>query len=105
MRKTPAVKQSREIPGEARRTEKAHCPEAVPWHSYAAELAGTFFMVAWGLSAVVFMMSASSPMNSLVPAYRVRLLLTGILFAAGGTWSSTPPWGSEAAGTSTPRSP
>ena len=98
MRKTPAVKQSREIPGEARRTEKAHCPEAVPWHSYAAELAGTFFMVAWGLSAVVFMMSASSPMNSLVPAYRVRLLLTGILFAAGGTLVVYSPLGQRSGG-------
>jgi aquaporin Z len=98
MRKTPAVKQSREIPGEARATEKAHCTEPVPWHSYAAELGGTFFMVAWGLSAVVFMMSASSPMNSLVPAYRVRLLLTGILFAAGGTLVVYSPLGQRSGG-------
>jgi hypothetical protein len=77
MLKKHAAQESGEIPGEIRMTETAHRPGAVPWHSYAAELAGTFFMVAWGLSAVVFVMSASSPMNSLVPAYRVRLLLAG----------------------------
>jgi len=60
-------------------------PEPVPWVACAAEFAGTFFMVAWGLSAVVFMMSAASPVHSLMPAYRVRLLATGILFATGGT--------------------
>jgi len=57
----------------------------VPWGAYAAELAGTSFMVAWGLSAVIFMMSAASPVHSLIPADRIRLLVTGILFAAGGT--------------------
>ncbi len=56
-----------------------------PWPAYAAELAGTFFMVAWGLSAVVFLMSAASPMVRLIPSVRLRLLATGCLFAAGGT--------------------
>ncbi len=55
------------------------------WPAYAAELAGTFIMVAWGLSAVVFMMSAASPVSRLVPSARLRLLATGCLFAAGGT--------------------
>jgi len=98
MLKKHAAQESGEIPGEIRMTETAHRPGAVPWHSYAAELAGTFFMVAWGLSAVVFVMSASSPMNSLVPAYRVRLLLTGILFAAGGTLVVYSPLGQRSGG-------
>ncbi|MCL5883870.1 MAG: aquaporin, partial [Deltaproteobacteria bacterium] len=55
-------------------------------------------MVAWGLSAVVFMMSASSPMHSLMPGYRVRLLLTGILFAAGGTAVVYSPLGQRSGG-------
>ncbi len=58
---------------------------AGPWPAYAAELAGTFVMVAWGLSAVVVMMSAASPVTRLVPSVRLRLLATGCLFAAGGT--------------------
>jgi aquaporin Z len=98
MIKKPAVQESGEIPGEIRMRETAHRPEAVPWHAYAAEFAGTFFMVAWGLSAVVFMMSASSPMHSLMPVYRVRLLLTGILFAAGGTLVVYSPLGQRSGG-------
>ena len=98
MRKTPAVQQSREIPGEPPRPESARDPGAVPWLACAAEFAGTFFMVAWGLSAVVFMMSASSPMLSLMPVFRVRLLLTGILFAAGGTVVIYSPLGQRSGG-------
>ncbi len=64
---------------------RAETRRAGPWRAYAAELAGTFFMVAWGLSAVVFMMSAASPVARLVPSVRLRLLATGCLFAAGGT--------------------
>ena len=94
----PAVQESGEIPGEIRMTETAHRPGAVPWHACAAEFTGTFFMVAWGLSAVVFMMSASSPMHSLMPVYRVRLLLTGILFAAGGTVVVYSPLGQRSGG-------
>jgi hypothetical protein len=81
----PAAQRSGEIPEEIRRPETSPHLEAVPWHAWAAEFAGTLFMVAWGLSAVVFMMSTSSPMHSLIPMYRMRLLLTGILFATGGT--------------------
>ncbi|MHB8782491.1 MAG: MIP/aquaporin family protein [Desulfobacteria bacterium] len=98
MRKTPAMQPSREIPGETLRTETTRYPGAIPWLACAAEFAGTFFMVAWGLSAVVFMMSASSPMHSLMPGYRVRLLLTGILFAAGGTAVVYSPLGQRSGG-------
>lgn len=92
------MQQSRKIPGETLRTETTHYPDAVPWLACAAEFAGTFFMVAWGLSAVVFMMSASSPMHSLMPGYRVRLLLTGILFASGGTAVVYSPLGQRSGG-------
>ena len=88
----------REIPGVIRMTETAHRSKAIPWHACAAEFAGTFFMVAWGLSAVVFLMSYSSPMHSLIPVYRVRLLLTGILFAAGGTAVVYSPLGQQSGG-------
>jgi hypothetical protein len=51
----PSVQHSGEISGETRRTETAHRSEPIPWHAWAAEFVGTFIMVAWGLSAVVFM--------------------------------------------------
>lgn len=98
MRTNPAVQRSRETPGKPLGTESAHSPGAVPWRACAAEFAGTFLMVAWGLSAVVFMMGASSPMHSLMPAYRARLLLTGILFAAGGTAVVYSPLGQRSGG-------
>lgn len=68
------------------------------WAAYGAELAGTFFMVAWGLSAVVFMMSDASPMARLVPSPRLRLLATGCLFAAGGTAVVYSPLGQRSGG-------
>ncbi len=71
---------------------------AAAWPAYAAELAGTFFRVAWGLSAVVFMMSAASPMAGLVPSVRARLLATGCLFAAGGTLVVYSPLGQRSGG-------
>ncbi len=71
---------------------------AAAWPAYAAELAGTFFMVAWGLSAVVFMMSAASPMAGLVPSAWARLLATGCLFAAGGTLVVYSPLGQRSGG-------
>ncbi|MGE5285051.1 MAG: MIP/aquaporin family protein [Actinomycetota bacterium] len=92
------MQQSREIRGETLRAETTHSAAAIPWLACADEFAGTFFMVAWGLSAVVCMMSASSPMHSLVPAYRERLLLTGILFAAGGTAVIYSPLGQRSGG-------
>ena len=73
-------------------------PWAVPWGAYGAEFAGTFWMVAWGLSAIVFMMSASSPMPSVVPMYRARLLVTGILFATGGPLVVYSPLGQRSGG-------
>lgn len=69
-----------------------------PWPAYAAELAGTFFMVAWGLSAVVFMMSAASPVGRIVPSAGLRLLATGCLFAAGGTAVVYSPLGQRSGG-------
>ncbi|HSE14522.1 MAG TPA: aquaporin [Candidatus Deferrimicrobium sp.] len=98
MTRKHAAQPSGEISGGTLNAEPAHRLEAVPWHAWAAEFAGTFFMVAWGLSAVVFMMSASSPMQSLMPVYRVRLLLTGILFAAGGTLVVYSPLGERSGG-------
>lgn len=75
---------------------RTHPP--APWAAYAAELTGTFFMVAWGLSAVVFMMSTASPMGRLVPSARLRLLATGCLFAAGGTAVIYSPLGQRSGG-------
>lgn len=76
----------------------AQARNRVPWGAYAAEVAGTFFMVAWGLSAVVFTMSSASPVPALIPDYRIRLLATGILFASGGTLVIYSPLGQRSGG-------
>ncbi len=93
-----AVRRSLDLPGEILEAETAYRSPSFPWYAIASEFTGTFLMVAWGLSAVVFMMSASSPMQSLLSPYRLRLLLTGVLFAAGGTGVVYSPLGQRSGG-------
>lgn len=63
------------------------------WPEYAAEAAGTFFLVFIGLSAVVFDMSAGSPVARLIPSTSWRLLLTGLIFAGSGSLVAISPLG------------
>lgn len=53
------------------------------WLNYAAECAGTAFMVAFGLSSVALFWSSFSPIPALMPDPGIRRLLTGLLFATG----------------------
>ena len=55
------------------------------WKQYSAEFFGTAIMLFIGLSAVSLNFGESSPMLSLIPPFRLRLLLTGLIFAGGGT--------------------
>lgn len=70
----------------------------LPRGAYVAEIAGTFFMIAWGLYSVVFTMSPTPPVPALIPDYRIRLLATGILFASGGTLVIYSPLGQRSGG-------
>ncbi len=51
---------------------------------YACELAGTAFMLFWGISAVALMWGSGSPVP-IVPVPALRRLITGLLFAGGAT--------------------
>jgi aquaporin Z len=51
---------------------------------YLCELAGTAIMIAIGLGAVTFLWSSGSPVPR-IPIERLRLLVTGTIFAGGAT--------------------
>jgi len=70
-------------------------PRAGAWHPrlYAAELAGTALLVMAGVSAVIFMFGAGSPMPRLLPDPGVRRLVTGFLFGLSGTLVAVSPLG------------
>ena len=69
----PATRHPVTTPGNLSGTDAARRPGALPWRAWAAELAGTFFMVAWGLSAG----NSDVALGVLQPAL-------------GGTWVVTP---------------
>ena len=55
------------------------------WREYAAEFAGTFLLLAIGLSAVVVDFADGSPVPDWIPDGNLRRLITGIVFAGGAT--------------------
>lgn len=55
------------------------------WVEWSCELGGTAFMVLWGLSAVCLDFGRGSPVARAIPDASLRLLITGALFAAGGS--------------------
>ena len=57
-----------------------------PWSKFFAEMAGTAILLLIGLSLVIFMFGAGSPMEELIPNVTTRRILTGFLF--GGTGAS-----------------
>jgi hypothetical protein len=59
---------------------------------YACELAGTAFMLFWGVSAVALMWGSGSP-PPIVPVPALRPLITGLLFAGGATAVVYSPFG------------
>jgi aquaporin Z len=71
---------------------KDHLPE------YLAEFLGTAIMMTIGIGAVVFMWHEGSVMESLVPSEPARRLLTGLLFAGGGTAVVLSPLGQRSGG-------
>ncbi|HEX6847185.1 MAG TPA: aquaporin, partial [Chitinophagaceae bacterium] len=54
-----------------------------PWPKFWAELTGTALLLLVGLSIVIFMFGAGSPMEQFIPNVKLRQSVTGFLF--GGT--------------------
>jgi len=71
---------------------KTHLPE------YLAEFFGTAIMMSIGIGAVVLMWSQGSVMRDLIPSDAARRLVTGILFAGGGTAVVLSPLGQRSGG-------
>jgi aquaporin Z len=55
-----------------------------PWQVFSSELVGTALLVLVGLSIVILMFGAASPMVRIVPSEGTRRLITGFLFGTTG---------------------
>jgi aquaporin Z len=55
-----------------------------PWRLFLCELSGTAVLVVVGLSFVIGMFGAGSPMTQLIPSVGLRQLITGLLFGTTG---------------------
>jgi|SRR5262245_10955655 len=56
----------------------------IPWRLLVSEMVGTALLLLGGLSIVIFMFGAGSPMERLVPSVVVRQCITGFLFGCVG---------------------
>jgi aquaporin Z len=65
----------------------------LPWALLVAELIGTAVLVLVGLSLVILMFGAGSPMAGLIPGEGARRLITGFLFGATGASIALSPVG------------
>jgi len=67
----------------------------IPWQMLASELVGTALLVLIGLSLVILMFGAGSPIIRVVPSEGVRRLVTGFLFGSTGALIALSPIGRE----------
>jgi aquaporin Z len=67
----------------------------VPWPLFLSELAGTALLVMVGLSVVILMFGAGSPIAPFVPNEAVRRFITGFLFGTTGALIALSPIGRE----------
>ena len=65
----------------------------VPWALFVSELIGTALLVLVGLSLVIVMFGAGSPMARLIPGDGLRRLITGFLFGSTGASIALSPVG------------
>ena len=68
------------------------------WPEYLSECFGTAIMMTVGIGAIVFMWGDGSPMRAVEMPFGLRRLLTGVLFAAGGTVVALSPLGQRSGG-------
>ena len=69
--------------------------QRVPWQPLLSELIGTALLVLVGLSLVIVMNGAGSPVVRLVPDEGLRRLITGFLFGTTGALIALSPVGKE----------
>jgi aquaporin Z len=65
----------------------------IPWALFISELIGTALLVLVGLSLVILMFGAGSPMARLIPSEGARRLITGFLFGTTGASIALSPVG------------
>jgi aquaporin Z len=65
----------------------------MPWRVFAAELVGTALLVLVGLSLVILMFGAGSPVAAALPSEGGRRLVTGFLFGSTGALIALSPVG------------
>jgi aquaporin Z len=65
----------------------------VPWAPFVSELIGTALLVLVGLSLVILMFGAGSPVARLIPGEGPRRLITGFLFGTTGACIALSPVG------------
>jgi aquaporin Z len=63
------------------------------WRLYASELVGTALLVLFGLSLVIVMFGAGSPIAKILPGEGLRRLITGFLFGTTGALIALSPVG------------
>lgn len=80
------------------RMEDKIAKEGTGRQEYAAEFAGTMIMIFIGLTAVSLNFGEDSPVREMIVSDKVRLLLTGIIFAGGGTAVVYSPLGTKSGG-------
>lgn len=68
------------------------------WAEIISEFTGTAMMIFIGLSAVAINFGVGSPMSQFIPDAKIRLLLTAVLFAGGGTAIVYSPLGRRSGG-------
>ena len=69
--------------------------QRVPWQPFVAEFVGTALLVLVGLSLVILMFGAGSPIVRVVPDEGLRRLITGFLFGTTGALIALSPVGKE----------
>jgi aquaporin Z len=72
---------------------KDQATERFPWRIFLSELIGTALLVLGGLSLVIFMFGAGSPMARILPSEGLRRLITGFLFGTTGALVALSPVG------------
>ena len=67
--------------------------QRTPWELFLSEMIGTGLLLLGGLSLVIFMFGAGSPIAELVPSRTLRMVMSGFLFGSIGALIAVSPVG------------